>query len=350
MKAAVFTEVQKVIVTNKPKPVPGPGQALVKVERCGICGSDLHGYLAGPVMEVFYAFGTVMGHECSGVVAEVGDGVSNVKTGDRVVIYPSAFCGACPPCLDGKTNICLNAVVHGIGLTTLGDGAFAEYLLITRPDQMLHKLPEGVTFEEGAIVEPLATSLHGVRKSRFKPGDVVVVIGAGPIGLGTIQFLKLGGAGKIITLEISPERTKAALELGADLVLNPQTEGDFLAMKLAELTGGLGADIVFECSGVPFAFQNSINFIKPGGQVMVVGITEKDTPLSCVVFTIKEAEMKGCFAYTINEFKMVIDFIARKKINTAALISTVIALDDIQEKGFQRLAAARDLVKILIRP
>jgi len=349
MKAAVYTDLEKITVADKPKPAPGPGQVLVKIERCGICGSDMHGYHTGPVLDLIYTFGTVMGHECSGVVAEVGEGVANFKPGDRVIVLPGATCGTCDTCLDGKSNICLNAIVNCVGLTAMGDGAFAEYMLVKSPAQMLYALPEGVSFEEGAIVEPLSTSLHGVRQSRFKPGDLTLVIGAGPIGLGTIQFLKIGGAGKIIVMEISPERSKAALELGADLVLNPETEGANLPVKFAELTAGLGADIVFECSGVPFGFQNSLNFVKYGGQVMVVGIAE-DTIVSPLTVSLKEVEMKGSFAYTADEFKMVIGFLTQKKINTKSMISEVIRLDDIQEKGFQRLASSRDVVKILVRP
>jgi len=349
MKAAVYSDLEKLTVADKPKPVPGPGEALVKIERCGICGSDLHGYQTGPVMEIIYAYGTVMGHECSGVVAELGEGVANLKPGDRVVIRPGVTCGECKPCLSGRPNICLNAIMDSVGLTAMGDGGFAEYMLIKKPAQMLFALPDGVSFEEGAIVEPLSTSLHGVRSSRFKPGDLTLVIGAGPIGLGTIQFLKLGGAGKIIVMEVSAERSQAALDLGADIVLNPLKEGDFLPMKFAELTGGLGVDIVFECSGVPFGFQNSLNFVKYGGQVMVVGIAE-DTVISPLTVSLKEVEMKGCFAYTPDEFQMVIDFLAQKRINSKPMIGEVISLNDIQEEGFQRLKTSRDIVKILVRP
>lgn len=349
MKVAVYSDLEKLSVANKPKPVPGPGEALVKIERCGICGSDLHGYQIGPVMDIIYGYGTVMGHECSGVVAELGQGVTNVKSGDRVIIRPGVACGECKPCLSGRPNICLNAIMDSVGLTTMGDGGFAEYMLIKKPAQMLFALPDSVSFEEGAIVEPLSTSLHGVRASRFKPGDLTLVIGAGPIGLGTIQFLKIGGAGKIIVMEVSAGRTQAALDLGADIVLNPQQEGDFLSMKFSELTAGLGVDIVFECSGVPFGFQNSLNFVKYGGQVMVVGIAE-DTVVSPLTISLKEVEMKGCFAYTPEEFQMVIDFLAQKKINSKPMIGEVISLDDIQEKGFQRLKTSRDVVKVLVRP
>jgi len=242
----------------------------------------------------------------------------------------------------------MNAIMDSIGLTAMGDGGFAEYMLVRNPAQMLFVMPDTISFEEGAIVEPLSTSLHGVRASRFKPGDVALVIGAGPIGLGTIEFLKIGGAGKIIVMEVSAGRSQAALALGADIVLNPDKEGDFLTMKFNELTAGLGVDIVFECSGVPFGFQNSLNFVKYGGQVMVVGIAE-DTVVSPLIFSLKEVEMKGCFSYTSEEFQMVIDFLAQRRINTKPMIGEVISLEDIQA-SFQSLKNSRDVVKILVRP
>jgi len=346
MKVAVLSDIKKLTVEDRPKPEIEPGEALVKVEFCGICGSDVHSYLNA----VLFPVGTVMGHEASGVVAAVGDGVANVKPGNRVVIKPLSPCWLCDACKRGRANSCLKVFDRAIGERPDRDGAYAEYVRIPWPGEMLFHLPDNVSFEEGALVEPLATSLYGVRQSAFKPGDSVVVSGAGPIGVGTLQLVKLGGAGKIIVLEISAERSKIAQELGADAVLNPVAEGLELASKIADLTAGIGADILYECAGVPEALTNSINLIRSGGQVIVIGITEKDTPINPLTFVVKEVEMRGCIGYSAAEFKMVIDYLEKGKINTDLMISETIRLDDIEEKGFKRLLSLTDAVKILIKP
>jgi (R,R)-butanediol dehydrogenase / meso-butanediol dehydrogenase / diacetyl reductase len=351
MKAAVFTDIETLEIQEKDIPRAEPGQAVVKIERCGICGSDLHGYGHGTMYGVFYSPGVVMGHECSGVVAEVGEGVEDINVGDRVVIQPNGPCQTCDACLAGKSSLCANLISYVIGLTPAYDGAFAEYALVPKAAQMLLKLPDNVSFEEGALVEPLAVSLHGVRQSRFKPGDSTLVLGAGPIGLGVIQFLKLGGAGRIIVLEVSPERSALAREMGADVILNPQQDGeDAMMMEFHDLTGGLGVDVVYECVGVPWSFQNALNFMKPGGQVMILGVTMDPTPIDPAMFILKETEMKGCFGSTPLEFKMTLDLLAQKKINTRLLVTETIALEDIQEKGFQRLLKKKDAIKIMVKP
>jgi (R,R)-butanediol dehydrogenase/meso-butanediol dehydrogenase/diacetyl reductase len=344
MKVAVLSEIEKITIEERTKPQIGPREALIKVEFCGICGSDIHGYLYGAIFPV----GTVMGHEASGVVVEVGTGVENVKAGDRVVIKPAAPCRICHACKEGRDNNCYRD--HVIGESPELDGAYAEYLRVPFPEEMLFKLPSHLSFEEGALVEPLATSLHSVRQSRFKPGDCVVVSGAGPIGLGALQLLKLGGAAKIIVLEISPERSEIAQKLGADAVLNPVTEGIDLPDKVANLTDGIGADILYECAGVPESLTNSIHLIRKGGQVMAVGVIEHDTPINPITLILKEAQIRGCIAYTSVEFQMTIDFMAAKKINTDLMISETIRLEDIEIKGVKRLISSTDAVKIMVKP
>ena len=345
MKVPVFVDLEKMEFQERPKPEIKNDEVLLKVEYCGICGSDVHGYRYGIMIPI----GTVMGHEFSGVVAEVGNRVQNVKPGDRVVVKPVAQCGKCYWCQRGQYSLCPEIWGVAPGLTPAHDGALAEYVKIEYPDKMLFKLPENVSFKEAALIEPLATSLHGVRLSRLKPGDRVVVIGAGMIGLGAIQFIKLGGAGKIIALEISSKKSEIAKRLGADVVLNPISEGKDLRGHIFSLTDGIGADLVFDCAGVPFSFQNSINFVKSGGQVMVIGINDKDVPINPFTFVAWEVEMKGALCYC-DEFKYVIDFLEQKRINTELLISDIIPLPEIVEKGFKRLLSSQDNIKILVKP
>lgn len=345
MKVAVFTDLKTILIQEKPVLEIGLGEVLVKVKYCGICGSDVHGYLSGIVVPP----GTVMGHECSGVVAEVGKGIHNFKPGDRVVIKPIAQCGECYWCQKGQYSLCSKVFERAIGINPTNDGGFAEFVLIRFPNEVLVKLPTGLSFKEAALADPLACSLHSVRMSRFKPGDRVVIIGAGMIGLSVLQFLKLEGAGKIIVLEVSSEKSRIAKEIGADVVFNPLTEGEDLRRKIFNLTDEIGADIVFECAGVPLAFQSCIDYVKKGGQVMVVGVNEKEVPINPLKIVLQEVEMKGILGF-YDEFKYVIEFLEQKKINTSVMISDIILLDDIEERGFKRLISSRDLVKILVKP
>jgi len=206
-----------------------------------------------------------------------------------------------------------------------------------------------VGLKEGALVEPLATSLHGVRMSAFRTGDNAVVIGAGMIGLGTIQFLKIAGAGQVIVLEVSEKKAQLARDLGADAVLDPNAEGEGLRERVFSLTGGVGADVVYECTGVPFGFQNAMTLAKSGGQVMVVGINDREVPINPFMLVLWEIDMKGVLGY-YDEFPQVIRFLEQGKINTDLFISDVVPLADVEEKGFKRLLASRDDVKILVRP
>ena len=344
MRVATFRDLKKIEVHEKPKPTASDGDVVVKVEYCGICGSDVHGYLNG----VMVPPGTVMGHECSGVVAEVGKDVRDFRPGDRVVAKPIAQCGECAPCKRGAYSLCVSAFDRAIGITTTNDGAFAEYVKIEHPREMLFRLPDNVSFEQGALVEPLSTSLHAVRLSRVRPGDSVVVIGAGMIGLGTIQFLKLAGAGRIIALEISEAKAGLALKAGADIVLDPLKEGEGLQAHILDLTDGVGAEVVYECSGVPFGFQNAMYFAKSGGQVMIVGIVDKEVAFTPFRMVLTEIEMKAVLGY-YDEFDYVIRFLSQGRLNTDILISGIVPLSDV-EKGFDRLLSSRDDVKILVRP
>lgn len=344
MKSAVLVDLRRIEFQEKPKPVIKAGEVLVKVEYCGICGSDVHGYLNGIVIPV----GTVMGHEFSGVVVEVGEQVYGVRTGDRVVVKPSASCLSCYWCQKGQYSLCPKRRETIIGVSPGNDGAYAEYVRIRYPEQMIFKLPPNLGMKEAALVEPLSIALHGVRLSQFKPGDCAMIIGAGMIGLGVLQFLKLEGMSKIIVLEISEKKGRVARELGADVVLNPLSEGENLREHLFELTDGIGADIVFDCAGVPSAFQIFMDGVKSGGQVLVIGLHEQKVLFDPLVLLHREIALKGVLS-SYNEFREVIHLLSDGKIQPGVLISDVISGFDLVEKGFERLLVSRDLIKILVK-
>lgn len=345
LKVPVLVDLGKIEFQEKPKLEPQSGEVLIKVEYCGICGSDVYGYSKGMTVQL----GTVMGHECSGVVLEVGKDVQNVQPGDRVWVKPAAQCGDCYWCQRGQYKRCLKTFERVIGLSPRNDGAFAEYLLVKYPNGMLFKLSPKVSFQEAALVEPLSVSLHGVRMSRFKPGDCAAVVGAGMIGLGVIQFLRLGGPSKIIVLEISSSRSRIARDLGANVVLNPKAEGQNLGDQILGLTNGIGADIVFECSGVASGLQSTITYVSHGGQIIVIGLHEKELPFNFWTMLHREVEMKGSLGYS-NEFNYVMDFFENKRIDAQHFISDLIKLGDLEEKGFKRLLSSQDMVKCIVRP
>lgn len=346
MKVAVLSALRELTIEERPMPAVGPDGGLVKVEVCGICGSDLHAYLSGDIFPV----GTVMGHECAGTVVEVGKKVEGFKPGDRVAVFGATTCGACPACRRGLSHHCEHALERAIGCSTHLDGAFAEYLYLPYLDEMVVPMPDHLTFDAAALADPLSSALRPVRLSQFRPGDSVAVLGAGPIGLMAIQVLQLGGAGQIIVSEPSPERANVARDLGADIVLNPADEGENLAARVAQLTGGLGVDVAFECSGVPAAFRQAFGLVRPGGQIMAVGIIEQETSILPMDLVFHEIELKGSMMYTRHEFNLAIGLLDSGRICTSGYISDTIPLAEIETAGFQRLLSSPDVVKILVKP
>lgn len=346
MKATVLSGVQQIRIEDKPVPMIGPGEALIKVEYCGICGSDVHAYFSGDLFPI----GTVMGHEVAGTVVELGEGVRSIQDGDRVAVFGSSSCGLCPMCLKGLNFYCENSMKRTIGNSDQLDGGFAEYLWIPYPEDMLIKLPEEISLLEATFLDPIATSLHAIRLSRFKPGDNVAVLGAGPIGLLVIHLLKISGAGQIISTEISSVRSEAAIQIGADEVFNPLDEGEKLFSKFNELTDGVGPDIVFECSGVEEAFVQSLQLVRSGGQILVVGVIEEETRITPKDIVLKEIDLQGSLAFNREEFEEALEILGRGRFAVDSLVTAVIKLEQMEELGFKRLISGPQAIKILVSP
>lgn len=349
MKAARWYGPRDIRIEEIPEPLIQPGMVKIRVEWCGICGSDLHEYVAGPIFIPVDAphpvsgdiAPIVMGHEFAGEVVEVGDGVSRVKTGDRVCVEPILNCGTCYACRMGMYNVCEHIGFHGL---SGGGGGFSEVTMVK--EHMVHAIPDHMSYEEGALVEPTAVALHAVRQSGLKAGDTCVIFGLGPIGLSTVQCAKAAGASKIIAVEISPERQHKARELGATHIFNP-LEAD-VPTAVRELTGA-GADVCFEVAGVEQTINSAIDCVRVGGQVVIISIWEKKASIAPNQFVLKEIAMRGTLAYR-NIFPAVIDLIADKAIRAEQMITKKIALDDIVGEGFERLTQSKSEVKILVRP
>ncbi|GAG28325.1 unnamed protein product, partial [marine sediment metagenome] len=229
-------------------------------------------------------------------------------------------------------------------------GAYAKYVRVPFPEQRLYSLPEEVSFEEGALVEPLACSLHAVKVSAFGVGEHVMVLGAGPLGLGVIAFLKYAGAGLIVATETNEKRAKLAKKFGADHVFNPQRLSN-LKEKVLELTGGEGVEVVFDCSGVPQAFQSATDFLRPGGRILLAGICEKVVPFTPMNWVINEWKLQGSLNFCADEFPMVIEFLKKKVMPIKEMITSKIKLTNIVKEGFEVLGKpGTDEIKILVEP
>ncbi|MGM7637139.1 2,3-butanediol dehydrogenase [Bacillus sp. Hm123] len=348
MKSARWYKAKDIRVENVEEPQITTGKVKIKVEWTGICGSDLHEYAAGPIFVPVDAphpiskdiAPIIMGHEFSGTVVEVGDGVTKVNVGDPVVVEPILSCGECGPCKKGKYNLCDGLGFHGL---SGGGGGFAEYTMVD--EHMVHKMPEGLSFEQGALVEPAAVALHSVRLSKLKAGDKAAVFGTGPIGLLVIEALKAAGASEIYAVELSPERIAKAEELGA-IVVNP-AEVDAVA-KLKELSDG-GVDVAFEVTGVPVVLQQAIDCTNFEGETVIVSIWESGAEIQPNNIVLKEKTVKGIIAYR-DIFPAVMELMKQGYFQAEQLVTKRIQLDDIVTEGFDALMKEKNQVKILVKP
>jgi len=348
MKAARLKAPRKIALEEIPVPEILDTEVLVEVKYCGICGTDLHAYQ----VPGFFPLGCYMGHELSGVLAKVGSKVEGWKIGDRVTVFPVTYCGECWACKHGFLSCCEHAMELAIGVSTdeMLPGAFAKFVRIPVPQKKLYALPAEVSFEEGALVEPLATSLHAVRISAFRLGDQTMVLGAGAIGLGVIAFLKSAGAGLIIATEVNEKRAEIAKKLGADYVFNPRKIPN-LCEEVLGLINGRGVAQVFDCSGVPEAFQDATKFLRARGQIMLVGIIDKEVPIVPLNFQVaKEFQLQASWCYS-DEFPLVIKFLSRGALPIKEMITSKIKLSDIVEQGFEKLLQpSHTEIKILVSP
>ena len=336
MKAAVFRGIGQIEVVDVPKREPDAGEVLIRVGYCGICGSDLEAFHTG-----MYEPGLVIGHEFSGIIAELGAGVVDWRVGDRVIVNDAIPCGECSCCREGRLDACQSLTMIGVS----HDGAMAEYAKIMAKG--LHRLPDNVTLRRGALVEPLAVALHGVRRSRLKAGDHAVVMGAGPIGLLTLQCARLGGARTVVVTEVDSTRAALARRLGATQVLDPTR--DNVSVALANLTGGLGPDVIYVCTGAPAPFRDAVSLVRKGGQIFVLGVCVEPVDMDLMSVALGDLCIEGSLAGRA-EFPAAIDLVAQRRIDVESLVSHEIALDEVVTKGFRVLDTPNSgAIKILVQ-
>ncbi|NLO28884.1 MAG: alcohol dehydrogenase catalytic domain-containing protein [Actinobacteria bacterium] len=343
MRAALYENKGVFTLVERPIPQAGPGEAVVKIELCGICGTDLHIYLEGA-----FPPGFVPGHENVGTVFQLGEGVQGFQVGDRVAAGPPGSCGRCYYCIHGRPSLCVTAMSETNGLSR--DGGFAEYMLVKDPRQMLYPIPDSVSFEDAVLTDTVATALRGIIQSAFKMGDNVVVSGCGPIGLSAVQLVKLGGARHVTALEVVKEKRDLAARLGADLVSDPAADGDALPDRIRDLYNGVGADLVLECAGVAQSLELCFKLARAGGQVLNLGAGGKPVSVVPALLAVREIGLASSLAYTADEAKLALSYLADGRFRTDGMLSDIIPLADIVEKGLERLMADRSLVKVAVAP
>ncbi|MEY8484656.1 2,3-butanediol dehydrogenase [Lachnospiraceae bacterium 48-21] len=352
MKATRFYTAKDLRIGEVDLPAPKDDEVQIKVKFAGICGSDLHEYEGGPIFtpgeNPQYITGctnpVTIGHEFAGVVSAIGPNVKNFKVGDRVIPRPLVTCGKCASCLSGNYNTCDH--LNFIGYSS-DNGGFAEYANFT--EKFVHHMPDNMKFEQGALVEPLAVSYHCLGVGHFKAGDVAVVAGAGPIGLGIMAALKAKGAGKIIAVQRKGIRQENAHKY-ADIVLDPNDND--VTVEINKITNGKGADVCFEATSDGSAFAVLFDSIKAGGYVVVVSLSTKAFEVDPMDLVMHERHIAGSLCYTYQDYEDVISLLSSGKLEIPGFITKKIALDDIVKEGFEVLTGPekKKQIKILVTP
>ncbi len=343
MKALLLSQYNQLDIADLPAPVPGEDEILVRVAACGICGSDVHGYDGTSGRRIPPI---VMGHEAAGVVASVGAGVSKFKPGDRVTFDSTVYCGQCEFCLRGEINLCNNRQVVGV---SCGDyrraGAFAEYVVV--PQRICYHLPEGLEFQEAAMLEAVSVALHAVRVSEMKGGETALVIGAGMIGLLTLQAAKAAGASKVLIADIDRTRLQTAQSIGADETL--LLSGGELVKEILRRTGGKGVDLVLEAVGREETIAASISSVRKGGTVTLIGNISPEVKIPLQVVVSRQIRLQGSCASS-GEYPQAMELLASGKIKVKPLITAVAPLSD-GPRWFARLHAGEpNLMKVVLDP
>jgi L-iditol 2-dehydrogenase len=343
MKALLLAEYNHFEYTDVPDPEIGPGDVLIRVEACGICGSDIHGMDGSSGRRIPPI---VMGHEASGVIAQVGAQVSGWHVGDRVTFDSTVYCGECYFCRRGLINLCDNRRVLGVSCAEYRQpGAFAEYVVV--PKRILYRLPDEVSFVHGAMVEPVSIAVHAISLAPIQLDDTAVVVGAGMIGLLVIQTLRVAGCGRIIAVDLDPHRLECALKLGADVALRAD-RGNVIS-EVQKLTAGRGADLAFEVVGIAPTVKTAVDALRKGGALVLVGNLAPSVELPLQAVVTRQLTLLGSAA-SCGEYPACLNLIARGSIDLDAIISTVAPLSN-GASWFTRLYEGKEnLLKVVLTP
>jgi L-iditol 2-dehydrogenase len=339
MKALVLEEYKRLALRDAPRPAPGADEVLIRVAACGICGSDVHGYDGSSGRRIPPI---VMGHEAAGVVAATGSAARQYRPGDRVTFDSTVFCGACPFCLRGEINLCDRRQVLGVSCGEYRRaGAFAEY--VTVPERIVHRLPASMSFAEAAMLEPAAVALHAVHVSQVRGGETALVIGAGMIGLLTMQAARALGCARVLIADVDETRLRLAQSLGAGETLH--LSGSDLAREVFACTGGV--DLALEAVGRQETIDAAIAAVRKGGAVTLIGNITPQVTIPLQVVVSRQLRLQGTAA-SAGEYPQAIEMIGTGQIQVKPLITAIAPLED-GPRWFERLHAHEpNLMKIVL--
>jgi len=336
MKAAVwYGEKDGIKIEERGNPSLEKGEVLIKVGACGICGTDLMIY-KGKFPRSHPPL--VPGHEFAGEIVETFNTSSGLKVGDRVLVNPLFYCGKCVACREGFTNACPKLGLIGVDI----DGAFAEY--VKAKEDKVYKIPSDFPFEEAALVEPAAVAYHTVKIAELQVGDVVVILGAGPIGLLVAMIAKMAGASEVVLAEVLGYRLEFAREQGFSVIDASKTD---TVKEIQKITNGKGADVVFDTAGTSKTAGQLLFLVRPKGKITVVGLYKQLAGVDLFNMVIKEASLSGSRVYTDIDFEKVVQLVISGKLNVAPLISHRLSLEE-TEKGIKLVDEGKDVIKPVV--
>ncbi len=342
MKALLLSKYRHLELIDAPVPSPGPGEVLVRVAACGICGSDVHGYDGSSGRRIPPI---VMGHEAAGTVTSVGLGVTGFSQGDRVTFDSSIYCGACAHCLRGEVNLCDNRQVLGVSCSDYRRaGAFVEFVVV--PSRIIYRLPDNLSFAEAAMLEAVAVAVHAVSLTPISAGSRALVLGAGTIGLLTLQALRAAGCSRVFVADIDESRLKLARNAGASETFLADSN---LAAQVRNRTAGAGVDIAIEAVGRNETVAASIDCVRKGGTVTLVGNISPEVTLPLQKVVTRQIRLQGSCA-SAGEYPRAIELLASGAIQVKPLISAIAPLQE-GPQWFERLYAREaNLMKVVLTP
>lgn len=338
MQALVYEGPWQMPLREVPVPEVGADEMIVRVHTVGVCGSDVHGYKGTtgrrkpPI---------IMGHEFSGTVAAVGENVKEYYMGDPVVVTPLLTCGSCENCLKGFPNQCQNRSALGVNL----NGAYAEYVKVAK--KMVFPIPSGMSWEQAALVEPLAVAMHAVNLMPLQLLDAVVILGVGTIGLLTILAARLKGAGKIMAVDPSVHRLEVAQKVGADVIINPTSEDAVEAVK--KQTKGKGSPAVIEAVGINQTAKQSLLMARNGGNIVWIGNNDPEVTINMQQIVTRELTVKGAYGFN-DEFVASIECIHSKRIDPTILIEKRASLEEGTEIIDDLARGKSEWIKVMLTP
>jgi L-iditol 2-dehydrogenase len=319
---AILEEPGKMVIEDCERPAPGPNEVLVKIARVGMCGSDIHGFKFGPYIPPRPGQIVGLGHEPAGVVAEIGADVSGIEVGDRVALEPGRPCYTCEFCQSGHYNVC--PAMDFLATAPNYRGAFAQYM--THPADLVYVLPDDMTLEEGALVEPAAVATHAVEMAGNVLGRTVVILGCGAVGLMTAMVARIAGASKVVVVDVQPGRLAKARELGATAALDGADKA--IVERIQAVVGEYGADVVFETAGAVPTIKLALQVVKRRGRLLVVGTIPGEAPIAFLKIN-REVAIQTVFRYC-NDYPKTIELIRSGALDAAAIVDKHFDYADIQ--------------------